>query len=230
MSGLEIWDLRAEVGGRPVLCGVTLAVPPGERHAVIGAAGAGKSVFAHALAGRPDVAVTGGKVRLDGVSLVGLSPHERARRGLFLAFERPAELPGITHAALLRAAASAVRDEPVGAFEFQAEVRCALASLGLEAGFLKRALDDCATLAERRRAEVLQLAILRPRAAVLDSFDDGLDDAALEALARAVHKSLREDAALLVLSRTERAAAAFGAGALHRLEAGRIVKTEGART
>jgi len=220
---LEVRDLEVEVDGRRALAGLTLVVRPGEGHAVVGPDAAGRRALALALAGHPGARVTRGDVRLDGESLLGRKPHERARAGLLLAFAEPAAIPGVTVSSLLRQAVNAVRGEPVSVFQLQQEVKGAMEALGVDPALAKRTLDEGGLApADRRRLEALQLALLKPRYAVLDL---GADADAWRAAAKAARELGRKDAGLLALAPDEAAASPLGPRFVHFLEDGRISRT-----
>lgn len=217
-QGLEVRDLRVEVGGRPVVEGVTLSLRPGERHALLGPAGAGKSTLARAIMGDPRCEVTAGEILLDGEDIRALLPAARARRGLFLAFQDPAEIAGVTTTNFLRQAANAVRAEPVGVFEMQGEVKGALARLGADPKLARRSLNEGLARAEKKQGEILQLGLLKPRLAILDEPEVPL--ATLLALGR-------PDMAVLALGRDARLLSYIPAAFVHIMEHGRLVMTGG---
>jgi len=184
-SGLEVRALSASVGRTEILRGVDLTVGPGEVHAVMGPNGSGKSTLAHVLAGRPGATVTGGGARLDGVDLLGLAPHERARAGLFLALQHPVEVPGVTiEGALSRAG--------VPGSDVTSRIRAAAGAVGLRADLMERPLNVDLSGGERKRSEVVQLCVLRPSVAILDEIDSGLDVDALAQVGRTVMAAVAE--------------------------------------
>src|SRR5919199_4889758 len=172
----EIEGLHVEVEGREILRGVDLVVRPGEVHAMMGRNGSGKSTLANALMGHPKYVVTQGSVRLSGEDLLALKPDERARRGLFLAFQNPIAIPGVGTGNFLRAAVKAVRGtETINAVQFRRELTERMQRLQMDASFATRSLNEGFSGGEKKRAEMLQLAMLKPRMAVLDEPDSGLD-------------------------------------------------------
>jgi Fe-S cluster assembly ATP-binding protein len=202
-STLVIEDLTAEVGGQPILKGVDLEVKGGEVHVVMGPNGAGKSTLSHVLMGRPGYTVTGGRVLIDGVDLLGLPTWQRARAGLFLGMQYPIEVPGVSlQDALTEALAGTGRDRA----EVVKELRVEADRVGFDASFLDRALNVDLSGGERKRNETVQLGVLRPRFAVLDEVDSGLDVDALRAVSRRVE---------------------LHADRVHVLSAGRIVTSGG---
>src|SRR5918912_3678380 len=173
---LEVNDLHVSVEGREILRGVNLVVNGGEVHALMGRNGSGKSTLANALMGHPKYVVTRGAVRLDGQDLLGLKPDERARRGLFLAFQNPIAIPGVGTGNFLRAAVKAVRGtETINAVQFRKELNQHMQHLQMDASFATRSLNDGFSGGEKKRAEMLQLAMLKPPLAILDEPDSGLD-------------------------------------------------------
>jgi Fe-S cluster assembly ATP-binding protein len=190
VSELRIEGLRAKVAGREILRGIDLTVRSGEVHAVMGPNGSGKSTLSHVLMGKPGYEVTAGRVTLDGVDLLGLAPWERARAGLFLAMQYPIEVPGVGLEDLLAEALAAAGRDTAG---LHALVGAEAAAIGLDERLLTRSLNVDLSGGEKKRNETLQLAVLRPRIAVLDELDSGLDVDALRACARRVERATVED-------------------------------------
>ena len=199
---LEIRNLHAEVEGRPVLRGLDLSLRPGEVVALMGPNGSGKSTLAHVLAGREGYRVTEGQVLLGGEDLLPMPPEERARKGLFLAFQHPVELPGVGNLYFMRTALNAVREArgepPVSAARFLVEARKLAASLGLGESMLRRSVNEGFSGGEKKRNEVLQMALLQPKVAVLDEIDSGLDVDALRQVGEALER-LRDPARAMLL-------------------------------
>ena len=191
MSLLRVRDLHVSVDDKPILKGFDLTVQAGEVHALMGPNGSGKSTFANVLAGRPGYEVTAGSLTLDDTDLMCVSPEERAHRGVFLAFQYPIEIPGVSNMEFLKAAADAHAkhaglDEP-SAMEFIKQARAAASQLHFSADFLKRGVNEGFSGGEKKRNEILQMLILKPRLAVLDETDSGLDIDALQVVANGIN-------------------------------------------
>jgi Fe-S cluster assembly ATP-binding protein len=229
---LEIHNLHAQVeGGTEILRGLTLTVPSGEVHAIMGPNGAGKSTLSHVLAGRPGYTVTAGSATLDGADLLAWEADERARAGLFLAFQYPVEIPGVANASFLRLAVNAARahrgEPPLEAPAFLRRVRELLPQVGLPADMLKRSVNDGFSGGEKKRNEVLQMALLEPRLCVLDETDSGLDIDALKTVAQGVNAMRSPDRAFLVITHYQRLLDHIRPDRVHVLQAGRIVHSGG---
>ena len=197
-SQLEIRNLHVRTEDREILRGVDLVVRHGELHALMGPNGSGKSTLANTIMGHPDYEVTDGEILFDGENITELAPHERAKLGLFLAFQYPVAIPGVSVANFLRLAINAQREEPIKVKEFGAQLRHAVELLDVEDAFTSRHLNDGFSGGEKKRAEVLQMAMLHPQIAVLDETDSGLDIDALRTVAEGVQK-LHDDQHLGVL-------------------------------
>ena len=197
-SQLEIRNLHVRTEEREILRGVDLVVRHGELHALMGPNGSGKSTLANTVMGHPDYEVTDGEILFDGENITELAAHERAKLGLFLAFQYPVAIPGVSVANFLRLAINAQREEPIKVKEFGAQLRHAVELLDVEDAFTSRHLNDGFSGGEKKRAEVLQMAMLRPKIAVLDETDSGLDIDALRTVAEGVQK-LHDDQHLGVL-------------------------------
>jgi Fe-S cluster assembly ATP-binding protein len=197
-SQLEIRNLHVRTEEREILRGVDLVVRRGELHALMGPNGSGKSTLANTIMGHPGYEVTDGEVLFDGENITELAAHERAKLGLFLAFQYPVAIPGVSVANFLRLAINAQREEPIRVKEFGAQLRRAVELLDVEDSFTSRHLNDGFSGGEKKRAEVLQMAMLRPQIAVLDETDSGLDIDALRTVAEGVQK-LHDDQGLGVL-------------------------------
>jgi Fe-S cluster assembly ATP-binding protein len=228
---LTIENLHARVGDREILKGLTLEVPAGEVHAIMGPNGSGKSTLAQVLAGREDYEVTAGRVLLRGQDLLKLSPEERARAGVFLAFQYPIEIPGVNNAYLLKAALNAqrqARGEPlVDAFEFMNMIKTKMEFLQIPKDFLTRSVNQGFSGGEKKRNEILQMLLLEPSLAVLDETDSGLDVDALKIVAHGVN-SLRSPArSILLVTHYERLLELIVPDRVHVLAGGRIVKSGG---
>src|SRR5437763_11932557 len=198
----EIEDLHVSVEGRGILRGVNLTVCPGEVHALMGRNGSGKSTLANALMGHPKYLITRGSVRLDGEDILGLKPDERAKRGLFLAFQNPIAIPGVGTGNFLRAAVKAVRGaETINAVQFRKELAERMSALQMDSAFATRALNEGFCCGEYKRTEMLQLAMLKPRLAMLDEPDSGLDIDAVRIVSEginSVHQQQPETGILLM--------------------------------
>lgn len=225
MSELVIEDLHASVGSAEILRGVDLRVADGEVHAVMGPNGSGKSTLSHVIAGRPGYQVTAGRVTLDGADLLSMPAWERARAGLFLAFQYPIEVPGVSlEAALAEAFAASGRDPASVGAVLSAEA----ASVGLPTELLSRPLNVDLSGGERKRNEILQLGVLRPRVAVLDEIDSGLDVDALRVVARRVAELARDDGvSVLAITHYYRLLSELPVDRVHVLSAGRVVDSGG---
>ena len=225
MSTLVIEGLRANVAGREILRGIDLSLSSGEVHAVMGPNGSGKSTLSHVLMGRPGYEVTGGRVELDGLDLLVLPTWERARAGLFLGMQYPIEVAGVSLGATLTEAFRAGGREPslVGALVSEEASR-----VGLDARLLDRALNVDLSGGERKRTETVQLAVLRPKFAVLDEIDSGLDVDALRAVSRRVEAATTEfDLGVLAITHYTRLLRELRPDSVHVLSKGRIVKSGG---
>ena len=224
---LEIDALRADVAGKEILKGLNLTVRQGEVHAIMGPNGSGKSTLANALMGNPRYAVTGGEVRFLGQTLAGMAPDERARRGLFLAFQYPIAVPGVTVVNFLRQAVNAVRGEDIPVREFREELFAQMELLKVDRDFARRYLNDGFSGGEKKRAEMLQLAMLQPRMAVLDETDSGLDIDALRTVADGVNTLMNENMGLLLITHYQRLLNYIKPQFVHVLIDGRIVRSGG---
>lgn len=226
---LELRDLRVDVGEREVLAGVTLAVPAGALLVLMGANGSGKSTLGLALAGHPRYRVTGGTARFAGQDLLAMDVEQRARAGLFLSFQAPPEIPGVKNNLFIRTAVNAVRqargDAPLDAFDFIGEARAAAGRLGLPEAMLARPVNDGFSGGERKRNELLQLALLRPRLAILDEIDSGMDVDGVRATVQLVQSLRAQGTALLVVSHSVPMIESLAPDAVLRLECGRIAET-----
>lgn len=228
---LEIEDLHASVEGKPILKGVNLQVPLGEIHAVMGPNGAGKSTLAYVLAGRDGYTVDKGSARFDGVDLLAMPPEARAAAGLFLAFQYPVEIPGVGNANFLRAALNAIhraRNEPeLDAMAFLKLTRAALKSLAMPEELMKRNVNVGFSGGEKKRNEVFQMAILKPKLAVLDETDSGLDIDALKIVANGVNAQRGPNFSALVITHYQRLLDHIVPDRVHVLADGRIVRSGG---
>jgi len=226
---LTIKNLKVEVEGKPILNGIDLEVNAGEVHAIMGPNGSGKSTLAQVLAGREQFTVTDGTVSYDGQDLLALAPEERARRGLFLGFQYPVEIPGVSNVYLLKAAVNAMRTargEPeLDAFDFLTQVRAVLERMDMPETFLYRAVNEDFSGGEKKRNEILQLLLLEPRLAILDETDSGLDIDALKVVANGVNSLRAPDRAFILVTHYQRLLDYVVPDQVHVLSNGRIVKS-----
>ena len=228
---LEVRGLRARVGGVEILKGIDLKVAAGEIHAVMGPNGSGKSTFAKALAGHPAYEITGGTALLEGKNVFEMAPEERAGAGLFLGFQYPVEIPGVSNSAFLRLAYNTVqsqrgRDE-LDPLEFDDYVREKMKLLDMDASFLDRSVNEGFSGGEKKRNEILQMALLEPRLAILDETDSGLDIDALRVVANGINRLSTADNALVLVTHYQRMLGYIVPDYVHVMEGGRIIKTGG---
>jgi Fe-S cluster assembly ATP-binding protein len=226
---LSIKNLRATVGDKEILQGLDLEVGAGEVHAIMGPNGSGKSTLANVLAGRDGYDVTAGSVEYAGHDLLELAPEERAREGVFLAFQYPVEIPGVNNAYLLKAALNAQRKHrglpEVDAFEFLGLVREKMQLMKMDESFLNRAVNEGFSGGEKKRNEILQMAVLEPRLAVLDETDSGLDIDALKIVAGGVNALRSPERAMVLVTHYQRLLDYIQPDFVHVLSRGRIVRT-----
>jgi Fe-S cluster assembly ATP-binding protein len=231
MPLLEIKNLHAEVDGRKILQGLDLTVEKGSVHAIMGPNGSGKSTLAHVLAGKAGYEVTEGQVLFDGEDLLAIEPDERAAKGLFLAFQYPLEIPGVATMTFLRTAINAQRKkrgEPeLMVPDFVKRVREAAKHLGIEQDMLRRGVNVGFSGGEKKRNEVLQMALLEPRLCVLDETDSGLDIDALKVVAEGVNRLRSPERAFVVITHYQRLLDHIVPDIVHVLSRGRIVRTGG---
>jgi Fe-S cluster assembly ATP-binding protein len=231
MPMLEIKNLSVEVDGRKILSGLSLAVNAGEVQAIMGPNGSGKSTLAYVLAGRADYAVTEGQVLFDGEDMLAMEPDERAAKGLFLAFQYPLEIPGVATMTFLRTALNAQRrkrgEAELSTPDFMKRVREAAGKLGIDLDMLRRGVNVGFSGGEKKRNEILQMALLEPRLAVLDETDSGLDIDALRIVADGVNRLRSPRRAMVVITHYQRLLNYIVPDVVHVLSKGRIVKTGG---
>jgi Fe-S cluster assembly ATP-binding protein len=231
MSLLEVKNLQAEVDGKKILNGLDLSVNAGEVHAIMGPNGSGKSTFSYVLAGRQDYKVTGGSVRFEGEDLLALAPDERAAKGVFLAFQYPLEIPGVTTMTFLRTAANAVRKKrgevEISTPDFLRFVREKAAALHIDPDLLKRAVNVGFSGGEKKRNEILQMALLEPKLCVLDETDSGLDIDALKIVAEGVNRLRSKARAIVVITHYQRLLDYIVPDIVHVMAKGRIVRSGG---
>jgi Fe-S cluster assembly ATP-binding protein len=228
---LRIENLHAAIGDRPILRGVDLEVRAGAVHAIMGPNGSGKSTLANVVAGREQYQVTEGSVLYDGKDLLAMPPEERAKEGIFLAFQHPVEIPGVSNLYFLKAALNAVRKHrglpELDAVEFRDAVLERLRLVGMEEELLHRGVNDGFSGGEKKRNEILQLAVLSPRLAILDETDSGLDIDALKAVAEGVNRLRDPERAIVVVTHYQRLLNFIVPDFVHVLTDGRIVRSGG---
>ena len=228
---LEVKDLHASVGGNKILRGVNLSVPAGEVHGVMGPNGSGKSTLAHVLAGRPGYEVTKGEVRYKGKDLLSMSPEERAREGVFLAFQYPVEIAGVSNVYFLKAAANAIRKHrgqpELDAIDFLALVKEKAKVVDIDESLIKRPVNEGFSGGEKKRNEIFQMAVLDPALAILDETDSGLDIDALRIVAAGVNQLRTPERAMVLVTHYQRLLDYIVPDVVHVLLDGRIVKSGG---
>jgi Fe-S cluster assembly ATP-binding protein len=228
---LEIKELRARVQHKEILKGVTLSVNTGEVHAIMGPNGSGKSTLARVLAGHPEYEVTGGKVLYEGKDLLDLDPEERAREGVFMAFQYPVEIPGVNNAYFLKAAVNAVRkhrgEQELDAMDFMQLVNERLQLMHMDQDLLKRPVNEGFSGGEKKRNEIFQMLVLQPKLAVLDETDSGLDIDALKTVAEGVNAMRSPDRAIVVVTHYQRLLNYIVPDRVHVLTDGRIARSGG---
>jgi Fe-S cluster assembly ATP-binding protein len=227
---LEIKDLHASVEGKEILKGVNLTVGQGEIHALMGPNGSGKSTLAYTLMGHPKYQVTSGQVLIDGESIVGLTPDKRVKKGLFLAFQYPVSVQGVSMFSFLRAAYNNSRppgSEPPTIFEFKEVVAEKLKMLGMDDSFLNRYLNEGFSGGEKKRAEILQMALMEPRFAVLDETDSGLDIDALRIVAEGINKVAGAETGVLLITHYQRILKYVKPQFVHVMHQGKIIESGG---
>ncbi len=228
---LEIENLHARVSGRDILKGLSLAIGAGEVHAIMGPNGSGKSTLAHVLAGREGYEVTAGTASFEGRNLLDLPAHERAAMGLFLGFQYPVEIPGVSNLLFLREAMNAQRkargEDEIGSVDFMKRVRAEGKALDLDIDMLKRGVNVGFSGGEKKRNEAFQMAMLEPKLALLDETDSGLDIDALRIVAQGINRFRREDRAVLLITHYQRLLDHVRPDFVHVLANGRIVESGG---
>ena len=227
MATLEIRDLHVSVEDKEILRGVDLTVKAGETHAIMGPNGSGKSTLAYAVAGHPKYTVTGGEVLLDGESVLDMTVDERARAGLFLAMQYPVEVPGVSVSNFLRTAVTAVRGEAPKLRDFSKEMRGAMSELQIDPAFAQRNLNEGFSGGEKKRHEILQLEMLKPKIAVLDETDSGLDIDALKVVSEGVNRFRAGDTGVLLITHYTRILRYVKPDFVHVFAAGRVVEQGG---
>ena len=231
MTMLEIHNLHVRVGGTPILRGIDLGVNAGEVHAIMGPNGSGKSTLARVLAGHPDYQVTEGEVLYESRDLLAMEPEERAREGVFMAFQYPVEIPGVNNTYFLKAALNAIRKHrgqgELDAIEFMALVREKSALLEVDPSMATRSVNEGFSGGEKKRNEIFQMAVLEPKLAILDETDSGLDIDALKLVANGVNAMRSAARAIIVVTHYQRLLEYIVPDVVHVLSGGRIVKSGG---
>jgi len=226
---LEISNLKSRIGDSEILRGLSLSVNAGEVHAIMGPNGSGKSTLAQVIAGHQDYEVTDGTVAFEGKDLLELEPEERAREGIFLGFQYPVEIPGVNNAYLLKAAVNAKRKHhglgEVDAFEFLKLAREKMATLDMDPKFLNRGVNEGFSGGEKKRNEILQMAMLEPKLAILDETDSGLDIDALKAVAKGVNALRSPERAIVLVTHYQRLLDYVQPDFVHVLSEGQIVRS-----
>ena len=228
---LEIKNLQVRAGTKDILRGINLKVGAGEIHAIMGPNGSGKSTLARAIAGHPEIEVVGGSITYNGKNLLEMAPEDRAREGVFMAFQYPVEIPGVNNAYFLKAAINAKRKHQglpeLDAMEFMALVRDKANILHLDPTLLNRPVNEGFSGGEKKRNEIFQMAVLEPKLAVLDETDSGLDIDALKAVAEGVNEMRKPDRAIIVVTHYQRLLNYIVPDFVHVLQDGRIVRSGG---
>ncbi len=229
MSLLKIENLKASINGNEILKGLNLEVNPGEIHAIMGPNGSGKSTLASVLAGREDYEVTFGKVTFKDKDLLEMTPEDRAREGLFLAFQYPVEIPGVSNANFLKTAINEIRKyrglEPMDAMDFLQLMKERAKLVEIDSSFLSRSVNEGFSGGEKKRNEIFQMAMLEPTLAILDETDSGLDIDALKVVANGVNKLKRNDNAFVIITHYQRLLNYIVPDYVHVLSNGKIVKS-----
>ncbi len=224
---LEIKDLRVQVEDREILKGVNLTVRPGEVHALMGRNGSGKSTLSYTLMGHPRYHITGGQILYRGNDISQMPPDERARQGMYLAFQYPVAIPGVSVSNFLRATVKAVRGQEVPVKEFRKELKTQLAKLGIKEEFLSRYVNEGFSGGEKKRLEILQMSLLKPQLAMLDETDSGLDIDALKTVAEGIESMTGPDLAILLITHYQRILNYITPGFVHVMQDGQIVMSGG---
>ena len=228
---LSIKNLHVDVDGKQILRGIDLEVPAGQVHAIMGPNGSGKSTLAHVLSGREGYEVTGGSISFLGKDLLAMSPEERARQGVFLAFQYPVEIPGVNNVYLLKAALNAIRkhrgEEELDAADFLGIVKDKMKLLEMDETLLSRAVNEGFSGGEKKRNEIFQMAVLEPRLAILDETDSGLDIDALKVVANGVNHLRSPERSVIAVTHYQRLLNYIVPDVVHVLSNGRIIKSGG---
>ncbi len=225
---LEIKNLWVKIEEKTLLKGLNLAIPKGEIHAIMGPNGAGKSTLAKVLAGHPSYEVTEGEIWFKGESLLDLEPEERAKRGLFMSFQYPLEIPGVSNQEFLLLAFNAVRGSALSMSEFQPLLDGAMEKMGMKSEFKERSLNDGFSGGEKKRNEILQMLLLEPSLCILDETDSGLDIDAMRVVAAGVNEMSTSDRAILLITHYQRLLELIRPDRVHVLSDGQIIRSGGA--
>jgi Fe-S cluster assembly ATP-binding protein len=224
---LEIRDLHAAVGDREILRGIDLTVEQGQIHALMGPNGSGKSTLSNVIMGRPGYTITAGKVVFNGEDISALTPDERAKRGLFLAMQYPTEVPGVSVVNFLRTAYQSIKGEQISAMAFRKHMKTQMDRLGIEDAMVQRYVNQGFSGGEKKRNEVLQLAVLEPTLAILDETDSGLDIDSLKLVAESVNELAGPELGVLIITHYQRMLNYITPGFVHVMMLGQIVKSGG---
>src|SRR5579862_3371962 len=228
---LEIRNLHAKIDEKEILCGINLSVKKGEVHAIMGPNGSGKSTLASIIAGKSEYEVTDGSIELNGKDILDLAPEERAGEGIFLAFQYPVEIPGVSNTYFLRAALNAVRkyrgEKEMGAAEFMKHMKSKMSLLDLDSSLMSRSVNEGFSGGEKKRNEIFQMAVLEPTLAILDETDSGLDIDALKIVSHGVNALRHPDRAIVVVTHYQRLLNYIVPDVVHVLTDGRIVRSGG---
>ena len=227
MAELQISGLTVEVEGSEILHGLDLELRKGETHALMGPNGSGKSTLAYAVAGHPAYEITRGRVLVDGTDVIELSPDERAQLGLFLAMQYPTEIPGVSLTNFLRTSLNALRDEDVPVRQFMTDLRAQVELLDMDPAFMQRNVNEGFSGGEKKRFEILQMAMIRPRYAILDETDSGLDIDALKVVSDGVNRLRGPDLGVLLITHYTRILRYITPDRVHVMFGGRIVESGG---
>jgi Fe-S cluster assembly ATP-binding protein len=227
MAELQISDLTVEVEGQEILHGLDLTFAKGETHALMGPNGSGKSTLAYAIAGHPAYTITGGQVRIDGTDILELTPDERAQLGLFLAMQYPTEIPGVSLTNFLRTSLNALRETDIPVRQFMTDLRAQFERLDMDPAFMQRNVNEGFSGGEKKRFEILQMTMVKPRYAILDETDSGLDIDALKVVSTGVNRLRGPDLGVLLITHYTRILRYITPDRVHVMFAGRIVESGG---
>lgn len=231
MSLLKVENLQAKIEDNQILKGLNLEVNPGEVHAIMGPNGSGKSTLASVIAGREDYEINGGRILFEGEDITDLEVHERAQKGIFLAFQYPVEIPGVSNANFMKSSVNAIREargeEPLSAKDFLAKMREKSALVEIDKSFMSRAVNEGFSGGEKKRNEIFQLAMLEPKLALLDETDSGLDIDALKIVSQGVNTLRNENNAFVLITHYQRLLNYIVPDFVHVLADGKIVKSGG---